>query len=121
MPNRGTILAQSALGPILTPTTTGLFPLAIWSSFTAIRTRVREYYILLLLLQVGLLGVFCARDLLLFYVFFEFTLIPLFFLIGIWGGPMRKNSGMSVNSNKSGSARFSKGNPVAGSIRVPSN
>ncbi len=72
--------------------TTVLFPLAIWSSFTAIRTRVREYYILLLLLQVGLLGVFCARDLLLFYVFFEFTLIPLFFLIGIWGGPDRRRA-----------------------------
>ena len=67
-----------------------LSPLAIWSSFTAIRTRVREYYIMLLLLQVGLLGVFCARDLLLFYVFFEFTLIPLYFLIGIWGGPERR-------------------------------
>ena len=51
-----------------------LSPLAIWSSFTAIRTRVREYYALLLLLQVGLSGVFCAMDLLLFYVFFEFTL-----------------------------------------------
>ena len=69
-----------------------LSPLAIWSSFTAICTRVREYYILLLLLQVGLLGVFCAQDLLLFYVFFEFTLLPLFFLIGIWGGPERRRA-----------------------------
>ncbi len=69
-----------------------LSPLAIWSSFTSIRTRVREYYALLLLLQVGLMGVFCARDLLLFYVFFEFTLIPLFFLIGIWGGPERRRA-----------------------------
>jgi NADH-quinone oxidoreductase subunit M len=69
-----------------------LSPLAVWSSFTAIRTRVRGYYILLLLLQVGLLGVFCARDLLLFYVFFEFTLIPLFFLIGIWGGTQRRRA-----------------------------
>jgi len=66
-----------------------LSPLAIWSSFTAIRERIREYYIFLLLLQVGLLGVFCALDVLLFYVFFEFTLIPLFFLIAIWGGPER--------------------------------
>ena len=69
-----------------------LVPLAIWSSFTAIGTRVREYYVLLLLLQVGLLGVFCAMDLLLFYVFFEFTLIPLFFLIGIWGGAERRRA-----------------------------
>ena len=69
-----------------------LMPLAIWSSFTAVRTRVREYYALLLLLQIGLLGVFCALDLLLFYVFFEFTLIPLFFLIGIWGGAERRRA-----------------------------
>jgi NADH-quinone oxidoreductase subunit M len=69
-----------------------LMPLAIWSSFTAIKTRVREYYILLLLLQVGLLGVFCSLDLLLFYVFFEFTLVPLYFLIGIWGGSARRRA-----------------------------
>ncbi len=69
-----------------------LVPLSIWSSFTAIRNRVREYYILLLLLEVGLLGVFCAMDLLLFYVFFEFTLVPLYFLIGIWGGPERRRA-----------------------------
>ena len=69
-----------------------LGPLAVWSSFTAIRSRAREYYILLLLLQVGLLGVFCAMDLLLFYVFFEFTLVPLFFLIGIWGGSQRRRA-----------------------------
>jgi len=72
--------------------TSFLMPLAIWSSFSSIRTRVREYYALLLLLQVGLLGVFCAMDLLLFYVFFEFTLVPLFFLIGIWGGPQRRRA-----------------------------
>ncbi|RME40064.1 MAG: NADH-quinone oxidoreductase subunit M [Planctomycetota bacterium] len=69
-----------------------LSPLAIGSSFTAVRERAREYYILLLLLEVGLLGVFCARDLLLFYVFFEFTLIPLYFLIGIWGGEERRRA-----------------------------
>lgn len=69
-----------------------LTPLAVLGSFTAIRHRVREYYILLLLLEVGLLGVFCALDLLLFFVFFEFTLIPLFFLIGIWGGTERRRA-----------------------------
>jgi len=67
-----------------------LMPLSIWSSFSAIQDRPREYYALLLLLETGLLGVFCALDLLLFYVFFEFTLVPLFFLIGIWGGPQRR-------------------------------
>lgn len=69
-----------------------LTPIAILSSFTSIRKRTREYYILLLLLHMGMLGVFCAMDLLLFYVCFEFTLIPLYFLIGIWGGPERKRA-----------------------------
>ena len=69
-----------------------LMPLAIWASFSAIRERTREYYTMMLLLQVGLLGVFCALDVLLFYVFFEFTLIPLYFLIGMWGGPDRRRA-----------------------------
>jgi NADH-quinone oxidoreductase subunit M len=67
-----------------------LVPLAVWCSFTAIRTRVREYYIWLLALTAGMFGVFAARDVLLFYIFFEFTLVPLYFLIGIWGGPERR-------------------------------
>ncbi len=61
--------------------------LVSWESITE---RVAEYYALLLVLETGLLGVFCSFDLILFYVFFEFTLIPLFFLIGIWGGPERR-------------------------------
>ncbi len=67
-------------------------PLTIWASFTSIRERVKEYYLLMLLLEAGMIGVFCARDLLWFYIFFEFTLIPLFFLIGIWGGSQRKEA-----------------------------
>lgn len=67
-------------------------PLAIWGSFSSIQNRVREYYILMLLLEVGMLGVFCAMDLLLFYVCFEFTLVPLYFIIGIWGGPERRRA-----------------------------
>jgi NADH-quinone oxidoreductase subunit M len=59
-------------------------------SWTAIRDRAAEFYAALLVLETGLIGVFCAFDLLLFYVFFEFTLIPLFFLIGIWGGPLKQ-------------------------------
>lgn len=69
-----------------------LTPLAIWGSFSAITKRVRAYYALLLLLEVGMIGVFFAMDLLLFYVCFEFTLIPLFFLIGIWGGSERQRA-----------------------------
>jgi NADH-quinone oxidoreductase subunit M len=67
-----------------------LVPLSIWCSFTAIRKRQREYYAWLLALTTGMFGVFAARDLLLFYVFFEFTLVPLYFLIGVWGGPERR-------------------------------
>ncbi len=67
-----------------------LVPLSVACSFAAIRTRIREYYAWLLALTSGMLGVFAARDVLLFYVFFEFTLVPLYFLIGIWGGPERR-------------------------------
>ncbi|GMV97966.1 MAG: hypothetical protein AMXMBFR83_23190 [Phycisphaerae bacterium] len=67
-------------------------PLAVWASFSGIRDRQREYYALMLLLEAGMIGVFCARDLLLFYIFFEFTLVPLFLLIGVWGGPQRRSA-----------------------------
>ncbi|GAB6164744.1 NADH-quinone oxidoreductase subunit M [Thermostilla marina] len=59
-------------------------------SWNAIEENAPTYYRLLLLLETGMLGVFAARDLLLFYVFFEFTLIPLFFLIGVWGSDQRR-------------------------------
>lgn len=59
-------------------------------SWEAIDDRAPAFYSLLLLLETGLLGVFTARDIILFYVFFEFTLIPLFFLIGIWGSEDRR-------------------------------
>lgn len=59
-------------------------------SWEAIKDRAGLFYAMLLLLEFGCLGVFAARDLILFYVFFEFTLIPLFFLIGIWGSEERR-------------------------------
>jgi NADH-quinone oxidoreductase subunit M len=67
-----------------------LVPLSIWCGFVSITRRIREYYAWMLALTGGMLGVFIARDVLLFYVFFEFTLVPLYFLIGIWGGPERR-------------------------------
>ncbi len=70
--------------------TTGLTPLAIAASFGSIRERQKEYYAWMLALLAAMIGVFCARDLLLFYVFFELTLVPMFFIIGIWGGPERR-------------------------------
>ncbi|MFQ5806757.1 MAG: NuoM family protein, partial [Phycisphaerae bacterium] len=67
-----------------------LVPLSVWCGFASIKHRVREYYAWMLVLTTGMLGVFVARDVLLFYVFFELTLVPLYFLIGIWGGPQRR-------------------------------
>src|SRR5439155_26798764 len=63
---------------------------AVLVSWTAITERVHEFYSWLLVLGTGMVGVFLAFDIILFYVFFELTLIPLFFLIGIWGGPERR-------------------------------
>jgi NADH-quinone oxidoreductase subunit M len=69
--------------------TTMLGFIAILSSWTAVTDRVRQYYVFLLLLQTGMLGVFCALDMFLFYVFWEVMLVPMYFLIGIWGGARR--------------------------------
>ncbi|MFQ5435130.1 MAG: NuoM family protein [Anaerolineae bacterium] len=63
--------------------------LAIIASWTAIDRQIKQYYIFMLLLEAGMTGVFLAQDLFLFYVFWEFTLIPMYFLIGIWGGKDR--------------------------------
>ena len=69
--------------------TTLLMPISILSSWTAIRKRQLSYYAFLLILQAALIGVFVSLDLLLFYLFFEASLVPMFFLIGIWGGERR--------------------------------
>ena len=69
--------------------TTLLGAIAVLSSWTAITDRVRQYYVFLLLLQTGMLGVFCALDMFLFYLFWEVMLVPMYFLIGIWGGARR--------------------------------
>lgn len=69
--------------------TTVLGFLAILSSWTAIKTRVKEYYIFMLILQTGMIGVFVALDFVLFYIFWEIMLVPMYFLIGVWGGPRK--------------------------------
>lgn len=69
-----------------------LTPIAILASFKYIKERQREFYAWMLVLHTAMLGVFMARDLLLFYLFFEFTLIPMFFIIGIWGGADRRKA-----------------------------
>lgn len=69
--------------------TTFIMPLAVLGSWTSIRTKARSYYALLLILTTGMLGVFLARDLFLFYVMWEVMLVPMYFIIGIWGGERR--------------------------------
>lgn len=69
--------------------TTLLGFIAVYSSFSAITHREKEYYVFLLVLQTGMLGVFMALDFVLFYVFWEVMLVPMYFLIGVWGGPRK--------------------------------
>jgi NADH-quinone oxidoreductase subunit M len=69
--------------------TTALMPISIVASWEAIQRRVREYMIAFLVLETLMVGTFCALDLVLFYLFFEGGLIPMFLIIGIWGGPRR--------------------------------
>lgn len=66
--------------------TTFLTPVSILSTWTAVQEKVKGFMAFFLLLEVGMLGVFLAQDMILFYIFWEFTLIPMYFLIGIWGG-----------------------------------
>jgi NADH-quinone oxidoreductase subunit M len=72
---------------IMLTTVTGV--VAILSSWSAIQDRIKEYYVLFLLQQTGMLGVFMSLDFFLFFVFWEVVLIPMYFIIGIWGGPRK--------------------------------
>ena len=69
--------------------TTFLGPILVLSSYRSITEKVKEYHFCLLLLQTGMIGTFLARDMVLFYVFWELMLIPMYFLIGVWGGQKR--------------------------------
>ncbi len=82
-------LAVDGLSILLLLLTTFLTPVSILSTWSAVEERVRDFMLFFLLLEVGMVGVFLAQDLFLFYVFWEFTLVPMYFLIGIWGGDQR--------------------------------
>lgn len=82
-------MAVDGLSILMVLLTTFISMLAIAGSWTAIENQVKQYYIFMLLLEAGMLGVFLAQDLFLFYIFWEFTLVPMYFLIGIWGGERR--------------------------------
>ena len=82
-------LGVDGLSILLLLLTTFLTPISILSTWTSIEERVKDFMIFFLLLEIGMNGVFLAQDLFLFYIFWEFTLVPMYFLIGIWGGPRR--------------------------------
>ena len=82
-------MGVDGLSILLLLLTTFLTPISILSTWTAVEDRVKDFMIFFLLLEVGMVGVFLAQDLFLFYIFWEFTLVPMYFLIGIWGGPRR--------------------------------
>ena len=82
-------MGVDGLSILLVMLTTFLSAISILSTWTAIQDRVKDFMIFFLLLEVGMVGVFVAMDLFLFYIFWEFTLVPMYFLIGIWGGPRR--------------------------------
>src|SRR4030042_709752 len=83
------LLGVDGISLLLVLLTSLLTFVATLSSSPAARGRLKEYYVFLLLLETGLVGVFLALDLLLFYVFWEIVLVPMYFLIGIWGGERR--------------------------------
>ncbi|MBT3315271.1 MAG: NADH-quinone oxidoreductase subunit M [Anaerolineae bacterium] len=82
-------MGVDGLSILLILLTTFLTPISLLSTWSAIEEREKDFNIFFLMLEVGMLGVFMAQDLFLFYVFWEFTLVPMYFLIGIWGGPQR--------------------------------
>ncbi len=82
-------LGVDGLSVLLVLLTTLLTPISILSTWSAVEERVKEFMVFFLLLEMGMVGVFLAQDLFLFYIFWEFTLVPMYFLIGIWGGARR--------------------------------
>ncbi|MDR3576615.1 MAG: NADH-quinone oxidoreductase subunit M [Anaerolineaceae bacterium] len=82
-------LGVDGLSMLMLLLTTLLTPLAILSSWTSVQERVKGFMLFFMLLEMGMIGVFLSLDLVLFYIFWEFTLVPMYFLIGIWGGERR--------------------------------
>jgi NADH-quinone oxidoreductase subunit M len=82
-------LGIDGIGLLLVLLTTLMGAVAVLSSWDAVHDRLKQYYALLLVLQTGMIGVFISLDLILFYIFWEVVLVPMYFLIGVWGGPRK--------------------------------
>lgn len=87
--NAGFRIGVDGISILLVMLTTFISPITFLSSFSAIEKREKEYYVLLLLLQFAMTGVFVSLDMFLFYIFWELILIPMYFIIGLWGGKNR--------------------------------
>src|SRR5437868_8916185 len=83
------LIGIDGISLLLVMLTTLMGFLAILSSWNAVEDRVKEYYCMFLLLQTGMIGVFVSLDFFLFYVFWELVLVPMYFIIGVWGGPRK--------------------------------
>jgi len=82
-------IGMDGISLVLFLLTTFIGFIAVWCSFSAIEERHKEYYIWLLVMQFSMLGVFICQDMFLFYLFWELMLVPMYFLIAIWGGPQK--------------------------------
>src|SRR5207247_288297 len=83
------LVGVDGISLLLVMLTTLVSFLAILSSWNAIEDKLKEYYAMFLLLETGMLGVFLSLDFFLFYVFWELVLVPMYFIIGVWGGPRK--------------------------------
>src|SRR5579859_1422276 len=83
------LIGLDGISLLLVMLTTVISFLAILSSWNAIEDRLKEYYSMFLLLETGMIGVFLSLDFFLFYVFWELVLVPMYFIIGVWGGPRK--------------------------------
>ena len=87
--NTNYAVGVDGISVLLVLLTTLIIPMGILCSWRVIHSRVKEYMIVILVLETGMIGVFCALDFFLFFVFWEAVLIPMYLIIGIWGGPRR--------------------------------
>jgi len=83
------LIGVDGISVLMVMLTTVMGFLAIFSSWDAVKDREKEYYAMFLIQQTGMIGVFISMDFLLFYVFWEMVLVPMYFIIGVWGGPRK--------------------------------
>ena len=88
------LIGVDGISVLMVMLTTIMGFLAIFSSWDAVKDREKEYYAMFLLQQTGMIGVFISMDFLLFYIFWEMVLVPMYFIIGVWGGPRKLYAAM---------------------------